>query len=218
MSEKFWWYLARSSGWVAFVLLAITVVWGVLGISKIIERRGMPRWLLDVHRHLALLTVVFTGVHIAGLVSDNYVHISWREVLVPMAIDYRPGATAFGIVALYLIVAVQVSSWLRGHLPRRLWRGIHLVSYPALWLAGIHGLQAGTDAKHQWVRTGVMLIVGLVAFVTLMRIYMGSGSRRRAGRAAASAIAAGEAEAEAAAAASEEQPARTLVDDASLLV
>jgi predicted ferric reductase len=217
MNEKFWWYLARSSGWVAFVLLAITVVWGVVGISKIIERRGMPRWLLDLHRHLALLTVVFTGVHIAGLVADSYMHIAWREVLVPMAIDYRPGATAFGIVALYLIVAVQVSSWLRGHLPRRLWRGIHLVSYPALWLVGLHGLQAGTDAKHQWVRTGVMVIVGLVAFVTLMRIYMGSGSRRRAGRAAA-ATAAAESEAVAEAAAAQEQPARTLVDDASLLV
>lgn len=222
MSEKFSWYLARSSGWVAFVLLAITVVWGVLGVSKIIERRGMPRWLLDVHRHLALLTVVFTGIHIAGLVGDNYMRISWREVLVPMALDYRPGATAFGIVAMYLIVAVQISSWLRGRLPRRLWRGIHLVSYPALWLVGIHGLQAGTDAKHQWVRTGVMVIVGLVAFVTLMRIYMGSGSRRRAGRAAAAAAAAAsDAEAaasDAEAAASEELPARTLVDDASSLV
>jgi methionine sulfoxide reductase heme-binding subunit len=216
MNEKFWWYLARSSGWVAFVLLAITVVWGILGISKIIERRGLPRWLLDVHRHLALLTVVFTGIHIAGLVADNYMHIAWREVLVPMAIDYRPGATALGIVAMYLIVAVQVSSWLRSHLPRRLWRGVHLVSYPALWLVGIHGLQAGTDAKHQWVRTGVMVIVGLVAFVTLMRIYMGSGSRRRAGRAAAAATVASEPAAATATAA--EQPARTLVDDASVLV
>jgi DMSO/TMAO reductase YedYZ heme-binding membrane subunit len=200
-------------------------VWGILGISKIIERRGMPRWLLDVHRHLALLTVVFTGIHIAGLVADNYMRIAWREVLVPMAIDYRPGATALGIVAMYLIVAVQVSSWLRGRLPRRLWRGIHLVSYPALWLVGIHGLQAGTDAKHQWVRTGVMVIVGIVAFVTLMRIYMGSGIRRRAGRAAtatatatAAAAAASDAASDAEAAASQEQPARTLVDDASLLV
>lgn len=182
MNEKFSWYLARSSGWVAFVLLALTVVWGVLGIAKIIERRGLPRWLLDVHRYLALLTVVFTGVHLAALVGDNYMRIAWREILVPMAIDYRPGATAFGIVALYLVVAVQVSSWLRSRLPRRVWRGIHLFSYPALWLVGIHGLQAGTDSKHAWVRTAVMVVVGMVAFVTLMRVYMGVGARRRAVR------------------------------------
>ncbi|MEX1104574.1 MAG: ferric reductase-like transmembrane domain-containing protein, partial [Ilumatobacteraceae bacterium] len=179
MNEKFSWYLARSSGWVAFVLLAITVVWGILGISKIIERRGLPRWLLDVHRHLALLTIVFTAVHLAALVGDNYMHISWREILVPMSIDYRPGATAFGVVALYLIIAVQVSSWLRSRLPRRVWRGIHLVAYPALWLVAVHGLRAGTDSKHLWVRAGVMVIVGLVAFVTLMRVFIATGGRGR---------------------------------------
>jgi hypothetical protein len=105
--EKAAWYLARSSGWVAFVLLAVTVVWGILGVSRLIERRGLPRWLLAVHRHVALLTVVFTGVHLAALVADNYSHIAWKEILLPMAIDYRPGAVAWGIVAMYLLVAVR---------------------------------------------------------------------------------------------------------------
>lgn len=178
MSDRFAWYLSRSSGWVAFVLLAVTVVWGVLGISKIIERRGLPRWMLDLHRHLALLTVVFTAVHLGALVADNWLHVGWREVLVPRAISYRPGAVAWGVAAMYLVVVVQVSSWCKGRLPRRVWRGAHLLSYPAVWLVTVHGLQTGTDASNPAVRTGVMAIAGLVAFFTLLRV-LGAGDRSR---------------------------------------
>lgn len=179
MSEKLAWYVSRSSGWVAFVLLACTVIWGVLGISKLIERRGLPRWLLDLHRHLAFLTVVFTGVHLAALVADNYMRIAWKEILVPFAMDYRPGAVAWGVVALYLLVAVQVSSWLRSRMPRRWWRRIHFLSYPTLWMVTMHGLRAGTDAGRPLVRWGVVTIVAAVAFVTFWRVFTVAPRRRR---------------------------------------
>ena len=79
MNDKLAWYISRSSGWVAFVLLAVTVVWGILGITKVVERSGLPRWMMDLHKYLALLTIVFTAVHLGGLVADNFVHIGWRE-------------------------------------------------------------------------------------------------------------------------------------------
>ena len=108
MNDKMAWYVSRSSGWVAFALLAITVVWGILGITKVIERKGLPRWMMDLHKYVALLTLVFTGVHLAALVADNFVHIAWREILVPYALDWKPGAVTFGIVALYVLLVVQV--------------------------------------------------------------------------------------------------------------
>ncbi len=180
MNEKFAWYLSRSSGWTAFVLIACTVLWGVLGITRIVERRGLPRWLLHLHRHLAFLSVVFTAIHLLALVADDYLHIAWREIFVPMALDqYRPGAVTWGVVALYLLVAVQVSSWLRDLIPRRWWRGIHFLSYPAFWMITVHGLQAGSDAGRPVVRWGVVVLVGLVAFVTFVRLFTVGPRRRR---------------------------------------
>lgn len=179
MSEKLAWYVSRSSGWVAFVLLACTVIWGVLGISRLIERRGLPRWLLDLHRHLAFLTVVFTAIHLVALVADNYMRIAWKEIFVPFAIDYRPGAVAWGVVAMYLLIAIQVSSWLRSRMPRRWWRGIHFLSYPALWMVTMHGLRAGTDAGRPLVRWGVIVIISMVAFVTFWRVFTVGPRRRR---------------------------------------
>ena len=178
MNEKFAWYVSRSSGWVAFVLLAVTVVWGILGITKVIERKGLPRWMMDLHKYFALLTIVFTGVHLAGLVADNFVHIGWSEVLVPYALDWKPGAVTLGIVAFYLLIAVQVSSWLRPLLPRKVWKSVHMLSYPALWLVAMHGLKAGTDASNIGVRVGVATIVIMTSIVTLLRIVMGRTARR----------------------------------------
>jgi DMSO/TMAO reductase YedYZ heme-binding membrane subunit len=178
MNGRLAWYLSRSSGWVAFVLLALTVVWGVLGISRIIERRGLPRWLLDLHRHLAVLTVALTAVHLGALVADNWLHVAWREVFVPRAISYRPGAVTWGVVAMYLLIVVQVSSWCRSRLPRPWWRGLHLLSYPAVWLVAVHGVQAGTDASNRVVRYGLVVVVGAVAFFTLLRV-LGAGERSR---------------------------------------
>ena len=89
-------------------------------------------------------------MHLGALVADNFVHIGWREILVPYALDWKPGAVTFGIVALYLLVVVQVSSWLRPHLPRKAVEGrSHMLSYPVLWLVAMHGLQAGTDSSNR---------------------------------------------------------------------
>lgn len=177
MNDKLAWYVSRSSGWVAFILLAVTVVWGILGITKIIERRGLPRWMLDLHRYVALLTVVFTAVHLAALVADNYIYIGWKELFVPYELEWRPGAVTLGIVAFYMIVAVQLSSWLRSRLPRRVWRGVHMLSYPALWMVAMHGLRAGTDATTWPVRGGVIAVIAATSFFTVARI-AASGRKR----------------------------------------
>lgn len=170
VDDKLSWFIARSSGWVAAALLALTVMWGVFGVARVVERRGLPRWLADIHRFLALLTVLFTAVHVAALVADNYIHIGWREVLVPFALRWRPGAVAWGVVALYGLTVVQVSSWMRRWMPRRWWRRLHLLSYPVMWMVVVHGLQAGTDAGNLGVRIGVGLLVAANALVIALRI------------------------------------------------
>ncbi|MDH4119332.1 MAG: hypothetical protein OEW30_18270, partial [Acidimicrobiia bacterium] len=78
ITEKVWWYVARSSGLVAWLLLAAAVVWGLLLSTRILQERRKPAWLLDLHRWLGGLSVVFTGAHLAGLVLDSYVEFGPR--------------------------------------------------------------------------------------------------------------------------------------------
>jgi len=179
VSSQFWWYVARSSGIVAWALASLSVLWGLLLSTRLLDRKPSPRWLLDLHRYLGGLTVVFVGMHLTGLVADNYVHFGAADLLVPFASSWRTNAVAWGVVAFYLLVAVEVTSLMMKHLPRKAWHAVHLTSYVLFWMAALHGATAGTDASNP---VYVMAMVGsivAVTFLTLYRILVGKRALSR---------------------------------------
>jgi predicted ferric reductase len=162
------WYAARSSGVVAWALVTASILWGLALSTRLIRKRGVPAWLLDLHRFLGTLSLVFVGVHLVALWADSYTVFGWSELFVPMASTFRPGAVAWGIVATYLLVAVEVTSWLMRRLPRRLWHTIHLSSLGLFVAASVHGFQSGADRATlvvQWLAlTGGTLLLFLLLF------------------------------------------------------
>jgi DMSO/TMAO reductase YedYZ heme-binding membrane subunit len=163
------WYVARAGGIVAWLLVTAAVVWGLL-LSIRLTRRPTPRWLLDLHRFLGGLAVTFTALHVCAVVADNFVHFGLSDVLLPFASRWRPGAVALGVVGLWLLAAIEVTSLLMSRLPRRLWRAVHLSSYVLFWVATIHGLTAGTDARHPAYVIAANVAVAVVVFLTLVRV------------------------------------------------
>ncbi|MGZ8764738.1 MAG: ferric reductase-like transmembrane domain-containing protein [Acidimicrobiia bacterium] len=170
LDPRTWWFVARAGGLVAWALLALAVVWGLALSTKTFGRNPKPAWLLDLHRHLGGLAVVFTGVHLAALVADTYVAFGWRDLFLPFASAWKPRAVAWGIVAFYLLMAVEVTSLLQRHLPRTWWRRVHMLSFPLFVVATAHLVTAGTDAGAtltQWVAVAVSTVV---AFLILIRL------------------------------------------------
>lgn len=162
---KLWWYVARASGIVAWVMLAIAVIWGVLVATRILGRKPSPAWVLDLHRWLGGLSVAFTGAHLLGLVLDDYVEFGLRELFVPFASEWRPTAVAWGVVALYALIAVQATSLAMKRLPRRLWKWVHMSSFGLFFAATVHAGMAGTDVTNPLYRVVVgVLVVGVVFF------------------------------------------------------
>src|SRR5579862_3717867 len=107
------WYVARSAGLVAWALLAGAVAWGLLMTSKALHRRVKNSWLLDLHRWLGGLALTFTGIHVVAIMLDSYVHFGLASALVPLAAKWHPVAVAWGVVSLYFLAAVEVTSLLR---------------------------------------------------------------------------------------------------------
>lgn len=173
MSPQTWWYLSRASGLVAWALLVASLVWGVLLATRALKPADRPAWLLGVHRALAAAACVTTAVHLAALVADSYVHIGWAEILVPGASSWKPGALAVGVVALYLLVAVQATSLAMRRLPRRWWRWVHVTSYAMTWSATVHAGMAGTDASSRvYQAVALVLTIGGVT-AALVRVLLG---------------------------------------------
>lgn len=180
VSEKLSWYISRSSGIIAWYLVMASILWGLALSGRLVRRRGIPAWLLDLHRYLGTLSIVFTAVHLAGLVGDNYVHFGWSELFVPMASTWQPGNVAWGIAGFYLLVAIQLTSWAMRRLPRRLWHSIHLASIPLFVTGSIHAWRSGTDMDNRLLRwTG---IAGCALVVMLLGFRLGNRRPARADR------------------------------------
>ncbi len=179
MNEQFWWFLARSSGIVAWALLVASVCLGLALSTRALGKRPTPAWSLDLHRGVSGLAVLLTVVHLAALVLDSYVEFGVAELLVPMASSWRPVAVTWGVVALYLLVAVEVSSLLRTRIPARIWRRIHLTSFALYLLATLHFVTAGTDADGVPATAAVLGSMVVIAALTLVRILAPRGAAAR---------------------------------------
>lgn len=168
MNPHLSWYVARSAGLVAWALVSASVVWGLLVSTRSLSKRPGRGWVLDLHRFLGALGVVFTAVHVTALVADSYVHFGAADVLVPFASGWRPAAVAYGVVAAYLLVAVEVTSLLQRRLRHRVWRAVHMLSFPLWVLATVHLFAAGADAGSPAVRYANLgtaaTVLGLVVF------------------------------------------------------
>jgi hypothetical protein len=148
-------------------MLAAGVIWGLLLSTRVLGRRPRPAWLLDLHRFFGACAVVFVAIHVIAIVLDSYVHFGLADVLVPFASSWHPVAVAWGIVSLYLLMAVEVTSLLRRHLSRTAWHAVHLSSLPLFVAATFHGLSAGTDSSGPVFR-GVMVGVTLAVMALVV--------------------------------------------------
>jgi predicted ferric reductase len=144
------WYIARSGGLVTYVLLTISMSFGTAVAARAFRKKpGLP-WMNGMHEWLGTLTLGFLGVHVLGLLLDSYIGFSLVDVLVPFASHYRPGVVAWGVVAFYLLLVVQLSARFRGKLPRKwrhLWKKAHYAAYPLFIVSTVHLLTVGTDSR-----------------------------------------------------------------------
>ena len=99
MAPEIWWYLARATGLVAWALAVGSLLLGLALATRAMGPKPKGPWLLDLHRWLGGLAVVFTAAHVGGLIADSYVSFDLVDALVPFAASWRPGAVAWGVSA-----------------------------------------------------------------------------------------------------------------------
>ncbi len=154
MRSQTWWYVARAGGIIAWALASLAVIGG-LQLSTRLVRKPAPSWVLDVHRFLGGLTVAFVAVHMVGLAADQFIGFGPVELLVPFASSYKPAAVALGVVGMYLLIAIELTSLAMRKMPRRTWHAVHLTSFVLFVVATVHGITAGTDRHNARVPVGL---------------------------------------------------------------
>jgi cytochrome b561 len=157
------WILLRAAGIGAYVALWLSVVWGLVATTGVVKSRISKPSANHFHAFVATTGLVLLGVHLGLLLIDAYMPFTLSDVLIPMRSSFRPVAITAGVLAMYGMVLLIVSSWSRTKLSTRLWRAIHLLSVPAFVLALLHGVFAGTDTERPWM-VALYAVTGVIAF------------------------------------------------------
>lgn len=174
------WYVTRAAAVSAYVTLTVTVLWGIarslVRVSHVRSRWAI--WLLDeAHPFLALLTAAFVALHLLSLVFDPLIPFSLLNLLLPFGEPYRPVAVALGVLALYGLAVVLLSSWLRRYISHARWRALHYTSFAVFALVTLHGLLAGSDAGQPWMHAVYLAGSGAVAALVVARILWPRGEQ-----------------------------------------
>jgi sulfoxide reductase heme-binding subunit YedZ len=168
-----YWYLTRSTGAVALLLLTVAIVLGVIDVKRWSTARW-PRFVIDsLHRNVALLALVFLLLHILTSVLDSFASISIVDAVVPFVGSYRPFWLGLGAVAFDLIVAVILTSVLRARMGFGTWRAVHWLTYASWPIALVHGLGTGSDASSNWLLALSVVCVVAVLAAVLIRVIAG---------------------------------------------
>lgn len=166
-----YWYVTRSTGAVALLLLTASVVLGVLGAVRFSASPRWPRFAIDsLHRDVSLLVVALVIVHVVTTVLDGFAPISLIDGVIPFHSPYRPLWLSLGTVSFDLVIALVLTSLIRRRLGYRSWRVVHWLAYASWPVAVLHGLGTGTDVKSWWLLLLTAVCVGAVVVAVLIRI------------------------------------------------
>jgi sulfoxide reductase heme-binding subunit YedZ len=183
-STHLFWYLSRSSGFLAYTCAWSSTIWGLAMTTRYVARADRAA-LYVLHRLLGLGSVVFLGVHLIALYLDPWAQFTVADLAVPFHTTYRPFWTGCGILAAVLIVAIVFSSLMQARLGRVVWRGIHYLSFLTFALGVVHGLGSGTDSGTLWGKGWYALTAAAVAGLCANRVIWGIQTRQRIARPAA---------------------------------
>jgi sulfoxide reductase heme-binding subunit YedZ len=168
------WYATRGAGAVSLVLLSAVVVLGILSVLRV-QSTGWPRFLtVGLHRNLALMTLVFLALHIVTAVVDPFTHLGWLAAVVPFSSYYRTFWLGLGTIAFELLLAVVLTSLVRGSIGQVAWRLVHWLTYACWPFAILHGVGTGTDAWSAWLFTLQAICVVAVLAAIAYRLMAGS--------------------------------------------
>ena len=164
------WYLMRGSGVMTLILLTGVAVLGIATANHAQFGR-LPRFATPaLHRSISLLAVVFLTIHVATAIVDPYAAVRLVQVMLPVPAGPYPLWLGLGALSLDVLAAVIVTSLLRSHVGRRVWKSVHWLSYASWPLAFAHSIGIGTDKGSGWFLGIASTCAGAVVAAAVWRV------------------------------------------------
>ncbi|MEM7533250.1 MAG: hypothetical protein AAF639_13800 [Chloroflexota bacterium] len=167
-SEKLAWYLTRTSGTIAYLLLSASTIWGLILSTKVVKDIVPAPITMAMHNYLSWTSIGFTAFHAFVLLFDSYFTYTITDLLIPFTGPYSPFWVGIGTIGFYLMLLTSVSFYWRKTIGQKNWRKLHYLTFGVYIMGTLHGWMAGTDSS---TLGPLYLFSGLVViFLTAYRV------------------------------------------------
>lgn len=171
------WELTRASGITGYLLLFLATIFGVLSSIGFIHHKWKTFFTMG-HQYAGWLGFLFSLFHGLILYYNTYVPYTWAEILVPFVATENRFWLGLGILSLYGMLIVLLSSEVINKLGRQLWKKLHYLAFVAYAFALLHGIILGTDIDQWW---GLILYAStgsIVVSLILIRVLSSSFKKK----------------------------------------
>ncbi|MCE1254364.1 MAG: hypothetical protein LWX83_12560 [Anaerolineae bacterium] len=168
---KVYWFLSRALAISAFIILWLSMAWGLLLSGRLAQLwPGVPA-ANDLHQFTSWLGLSLGLLHGLLLMADRYIHFTLFQVLVPFSTNnYRPLWVGMGQISFYLWLLIILSFYVRKRTGPKIWRLIHYTSFITFIMVLIHGILSGSDSSVFWAQAVYWFSAISLFFLTVFRI------------------------------------------------
>lgn len=139
------WYVTRATGLLSFALLYIVMFLGLSMRTPVLERIVNHASAFGIHAWLSLQVLLLVLVHGGSLLFDKFFKFNLADILIPFVSPTYTIQIAAGILAMYLLIILILTSYFRRFMNYKLWRVIHFLNIAFYGMGVYHGLAIGTD-------------------------------------------------------------------------
>jgi DMSO/TMAO reductase YedYZ heme-binding membrane subunit len=181
------WYTVRTLGFLAYLVVAGSVLYGLLLSTKILDAIAHRPVSFALHKDLAVVGFVLAILHATVLLADQSFAFTPRAILVPFQSPYAAVWVGIGQIAFYGLAVITASFYVRRQIGQRAWRLLHYLTFLVFIGAIGHGVMSGSDSGSAWAfwlylvpgATAVFLLVYRIVISVAMRL-SGSDAERPA--------------------------------------
>jgi hypothetical protein len=179
------WYCVRALGFLAYLILAASVLYGLLLSTKILDAIAHRPVSFALHKDLAIVALIVGTLHGTLLTFDQSFSFTPLAILVPFESPYSPVSVGIGQLTLYATAVVTASFYIRRHIGQKTWRLLHYATFLAFVGASVHGIASGSDSGTAWSFWLYLVPVTSAVFLISYRMVVGLADvahRARRGR------------------------------------
>jgi DMSO/TMAO reductase YedYZ heme-binding membrane subunit len=164
------WYCVRALGFLAYGVLAGSVLYGLLLSTKILDVIAHRPVSFALHKDLSIAALIVGTVHGLLLTLDQSYNFTLVSILVPFQSPYAPLAVGVGQLTLYTAAVVTATFYVRRQIGQRTWRTIHYITFLVFIGSTVHGISSGSDSGTPWAFWIYLLTATATIFLTTYRI------------------------------------------------